>query len=205
MEIAQHLASAPSKLPTEGPLAIEIELLKQVVIDGIVTTNFDPLLESFFPDFRVFVGQEELLFAGLQGVGEIYKIHGSTSDPDSLVLTSRDYQRFEDRNPYLAAKLLTTFVEHPVIFLGYSLTDSNVTSILSSIAGCLTQSNIDQLRDQLIFVQWNPEVEPSTAPYTLVVDGFTIMVHRIVVQDLVKSSRPYPNFVDLFQPRFCAD
>jgi hypothetical protein len=118
IEISRHLASSIERLPVEGPLAREIDKLRSIVVDGIVTTNYDPLLEMLFPDFRVFIGQDELLFSDPQGIGEIYKIHGSHDAPNSLVLTAEDYDRFRQRNPYLAAKLLTIFVEHPVVFVG---------------------------------------------------------------------------------------
>lgn len=188
VEVARHLASAAESLPKRGTPAKELELLRGAVVDGIITTNFDPILESLFPDFRVFVGQDELLFSNPQGVGEIYKIHGSTKEPDSLVLTAEDYDLFDRRNAYLAAKLLTIFVEHPVVFLGYSLQDRNVVSILRSIAGCLTQANIAQLQDRLIFVEWERDAEPRIGPHTIMVDGFVIAVRRIVV----------PDFVDVF-------
>lgn len=183
VEVARHLASAADSLPTEGSLARELNLLRGAVVDGIITTNYDPVLEVLFPDFRTFVGQDEMLFARPQGVGELYKIHGSYADPDSLVLTAADYDRFESRNPYLAAKLLTIFVEHPVIFLGYALGDKNVISILRSIAGCLTQDNLSQLEDRLIFVQWQEGAEPSVTSHIMLVDGFVIPVQQVVVPD----------------------
>ena len=194
VEISRYLAQLPGRMPTSGPIADELDLFREVVIDGIITTNFDSLLETLFPEFRVFVGQDQLLFAGVQGVGEIYKIHGSTSDPDSLVLTAQDYERFHDRNPYLAAKLLTTFVEHPIIFLGYSLTDPNVTSVIRSIASCLTQENIDRLRDQMVFVQWDRTDTPRSEPYSLVVDEFVVPVQRIVVNDFVGTFKALSEF-----------
>jgi hypothetical protein len=186
VEISRHLSSVSSRLPTTGILRDEIDILGQAVVDGIITTNYDSLLESIFPDFRVFVGQNELLFSNPQGIGEIYKIHGSCTAPDSLVLTAADYESFDQRNPYLAAKLMTIFVEHPVIFLGYSLGDRNVISILQSIASCLTQENIENLRDRLIFVQWDPNGEAKYEPHTIMVDGYVITVTRIVVPDFTE-------------------
>jgi hypothetical protein len=68
-------------------------------------------------------------------------------------LTSEDYKSFQSKNPYLAAKLLTIFVEHPIIFLGYSLHDSNIIDILTSIVNCLNNDNIEKLKDRLIFIK----------------------------------------------------
>lgn len=128
-----------------------------------------------------------MLFAHAQGVGEIYKIHGSCEDPDSLVLTAEDYERFNDRNPYLAAKLLTVFVEHPVLFLGYALGDANVTQILRSIAGVLTNDRIQELQDRLIFIEWSEtSTNPKLEPIPFVTEGYTIPMLRAQVQDYVE-------------------
>lgn len=189
VEVAQHVSSAADRLPTSGVLADELALLRAAVVDGIITTNFDPVLEVLFPDLRVFVGQDEMLFSNPQGVGEIYQIHGSHTRPDSLVLTAADYERFNERNAYLAAKLLTLFVEHPVLFIGYSLQDRNVRSVLQAIARCLTQENIDELRDRLIFVQWEDGASVEIGPHTIQMDDFIVTVTRIRV----------PDFIGLFQ------
>ena len=69
----------------------EIESLKELNVDGIITTNWDTFLENIFPDYKVYIGQQELLFSSPQEVGEIYKIHGCSSNPNSLVLTEQDY------------------------------------------------------------------------------------------------------------------
>lgn len=175
-EIAKDLAESLDHLPKRGPLADELTKLRAAVIDGIITTNYDLLLEALFPDFEVFVGQDEMLFAHPQGVGELYKIHGSVNQPDSLVLTEEDYVRFEERNSYLAAKLLTVFVEHPVVFVGYSLTDRNVFAILRSIASVLTNENIAELQDRLLFIEWSDELESASTlgPIPFVADSYTI-------------------------------
>lgn len=187
VEVARYtegvLQDLPAEQSTEGQ---ELTRLRHAVIDGVITTNYDGLLEYLFPDYRAYVGQDELLFSGSQGIGEIYKIHGSWDSPESLVLTTADYERFNTRNPYLAAKLLTIFVEHPVIFLGYSLSDPNVTDVLVSIARVLTTENLSKLQGQLVFVQW---LEGATTP-TLVATqiaaaGFTIPVQQLTVGDFI--------------------
>ena len=139
----------------------EIELLKTSKIDGVITTNWDLFLEDTFSDFSVFIGQEGLFASRNYGIAEIYKIHGSSSDPNSLVLTYEDYELFRKKNPYLSSKLLTIFVEHPIIFLGYSLTDPHVLEILEEIVECIPESKMDALKENIIFVEWTPEIEKS--------------------------------------------
>jgi hypothetical protein len=183
-EISMGLEHALDVLPTSGIEAEEVEMLGKAVVDGIITTNYDPLLEHLFPSFEVYVGQDQMLFSHPQGIGEIYKIHGSYEEPDSLVLTAEDYQTFNDRNPYLAAKLLTVFVEHPVIFLGYSLQDRNVTDVLTSIASVLTNERIQELQDRLVFIEWTDDgSESDLRAIPFVADGFTIPVLSAKVSD----------------------
>lgn len=188
IEIAHYLAAAISNLPTSGRATDELALLRNAVIDGVITTNYDGLLEELFGEFKVFVGQDQLLFSDPQGVGEVYKIHGSQDVPNSLVLTEEDYAGFAERNPYLAAKLLAIFVEHPVIFLGYSLSDANITSILVSIAKCLTTANLALLQDRLVFVEWDPDVDEAVMTRTqIAVEGFSIPVLTVRVSDFVET------------------
>jgi hypothetical protein len=132
----------------------EIALLGKLVVDGIITTNWDQFLEKHFPEYTVFIGQQELLFSQAISIGEIYKIHGCVSKPESLITTEADYQAFTSKNAYLAAKLLTIFVEHPIIFLGYSLADENIQQIIDSIVRCVEPQNLNKLKDRLIFVEW---------------------------------------------------
>lgn len=155
IEVCQRL-SRSAALTNDHELKKEMGLLSKVSVDGIITTNYDPLLEILFPGFTVYVGQDQLIFNQIHGVAEIYKIHGSIADPNSIVLTQKDYDVFEDRSKYLAAKLLTMMVEHPVIFLGYSMGDPNVKQIMRAIAACLTKDHVERLRDRLIFVEWEP-------------------------------------------------
>jgi len=134
----------------------EKQALAKVVVDGVITTNWDCFLESVFPDFKVFKGQDSLLFSNPVSVAEIYKIHGCCTDPTSLVLTQEDYKQFRERNAYLAAKLVNVFLEHPVFFFGYSLSDNHIVEILDSVMHCLGRDHIGKLQDRLFFVNWSP-------------------------------------------------
>lgn len=126
-------------------------------IAGIITTNYDMLLEHFFPKFETYIGQEELLFANTTGIGEIYKIHGSVEYPSSIVISASDYKRFEDKSAYLIAKILTIFLEYPIIFLGYSINDRNIQNILETISQCLSQEKLNILKNRFIFVNYSDD------------------------------------------------
>ncbi|WP_181420677.1 SIR2 family protein [Curtobacterium sp. MCPF17_046] len=184
IEVAKHLGEAVASIPQSGKLSDELALLRSAVVEGIITTNYDTLLETLFPSFTVYAGQDELLFNNSFGIGEIFKIHGSSDIPESIILTAEDFSRFNDRNKYLAAKLLTIFVEHPIVFLGYSLPDPNIQEILLNIAEVLTAENFSKLQDRLIFIQWSPEPIVSEMIHTFhSVDGNTIPIISVPVDD----------------------
>lgn len=145
VEICEYLKSASVGKYKNSGYSEELNLISQLNVDGIITTNWDRLLEELFPDYKVYIGQQELLFSNPQSIGEIYKIHGCSSRSKSLVLTDEDYIDFNDRNAYLAAKLITIFVEHPIIFIGYSVSDQNIASLLLSIAKCIGERAAEQL------------------------------------------------------------
>lgn len=156
----------------------EIDILKQLDIDSIITTNWDTFIDQLFPDYKVFIGQEELLFSDSILMGEIFKIHGSINAPETLVVTKRDYDSFADKNPYLAAKLITIFVEHPIIFIGYSLNDPNIRNIISSIISCLNTEKLEKLRNNLIFVDYksDKDTKPNIKESSMVIGDINLPI-----------------------------
>lgn len=200
IEISKYIAESEVATTKDPALLAELALFRNVVVDGIVTTNWDRLLETLFPDYAVYIGQEALLFAQIQGIGEIYKIHGSHVDPTSLILTAADYGQFEKRNPYLASKLLTFFVENPIVFLGYSLADKNILDIIHSVLACLSPENVEKLADRLVFVQWDPDSKEDRFERTILAsDGRSLPVYQVttasmaaVLEALTKIQRKIP-------------
>lgn len=154
IEIAKYMLEEVSFREPLTSMRDELALFEHVEVDGIITTNWDLFLDQLFPQYQKFVGQDQLLFSTPQSIAEIYKIHGCCTDHTSMVLTREDYKAFERKNAYLAAKLLTVFVEHPIVFLGYSIDDENIKKILQSIAKCLSPARLRELSGRLFFVQW---------------------------------------------------
>ena len=169
-EVAHYLRSFSPNYEEYGK---EIELLKKICgdsISGIITTNYDTFLDDI-TNYTSYIGQSELLTSPTQGIAEIYKIHGCVSKPETLVFDESDYQNFINKMKYLSAKLLTIFLEYPVIFLGYSITDKNIRNIFDAILDCLDDGKKALIRDRLFFVEYsgdeNPEYEISSHTISL--------------------------------------
>lgn len=69
---------------------------------GVITTNYDTLLENIFNDFTVLIGQDSLLVANTLNIFEIFKIHGCSSHPNSIVLNEKDYEYFNKKRDYFS-------------------------------------------------------------------------------------------------------
>ena len=174
----------------------EIKLLQHINIDGIITTNWDDILEQLFPKYMKLVGQEDLLTMHSYCIGEIYKIHGCIHQPATMILTDEDYSNFSKKNTYLAAKLITIFLEHPIIFLGYSISDPNIQDILKSIIVCLSSKKLNDLKNNLFFVEWNPSPDTPMNIYNheFQNNGVIIPTTRIVTHDYTPIYRAINSF-----------
>ncbi|PZF55052.1 hypothetical protein DEJ23_12990 [Curtobacterium sp. MCSS17_008] len=182
-------------------LNAEVSLLQEVVVDGVITTNYDSLTDQLFPAFTPYVGQDELMFSDAQFIAETYKIHGSAARPSSLVLTSTDYAELTKRNHYLAAKLLTIFAEHPVLFVGYSLTDEYIGEILGNIATAVGPARLDELGSRIYIAEWNSheDFEPLIEKASIERGGHRLPITRIETNSfawlwsaLGRLERPFP-------------
>lgn len=165
----------------------EIDLLSKLSeknIAGVITTNYDEFVEEYFLGYKKYVGQKQLIFSAIQGIAEIFKIHGSVEDPDSLIINEQDYLDFDRKSAYLAAKLMTIFMEYPIIFMGYSISDVNIQRIIKSIIDCLDVQQIQLLEDRFIFVEYQPgKIGIEVSPYTIMVDDKPLSMKRVVVED----------------------
>lgn len=168
----------------------EIEMLKEISrknISGVITTNYDMFLENNLDGYRKFIGQEELIFSSIQGLAEIYKIHGSIENPETIVINEEDYIKFEKQSSYLAAKLMTIFMEYPIIFMGYSISDTNILKILEAIVECMPSAKLEQLRDRFIFVEYKEDEEDlQISSHTILINGKSIFMTKVTTSDFSK-------------------
>lgn len=142
-------------------LDAEIEALKNISAHAIITTNYDQVIEPLFPDYEPIVGQQ-IMRRSYLSIGEIFKIHGCCSIPQSIILHEDDYKRFEEDHKYLSAKLLTYFIEHPLIFIGYRAEDPNIKAILYDVDRMVRADF--QLVPNIYILEWNPKLTATSYP-----------------------------------------
>lgn len=127
----------------------------------IVTTNYDQLIESCLQQQtehmpKVFVGQNGF-FDETDNWSELYKIHGSVSEPNSLVITHKDYENYDNRSILISAKILSTMISSPIVFLGYSLTDRNVRKLLSDFSSQLPREDTRKSANRILIIEYKKE------------------------------------------------
>lgn len=112
--------------------------LRGIAWCAIVTTNYDDFLERTFETARKIVIDEDLTRGFQAGALCIVKMHGCFDVHDSIVISSADYESYEQSRGAVLGKVRVLLLEHPTLFLGCSLTDPNV---LNRLAWVRTRAN----------------------------------------------------------------
>jgi len=112
-------------------------LLASLPIKSFWTTNYDRLLEKSFDQknlkhsvltddtsFKKFIDRNGIV---------LHKLHGDVETPHEAVITKRDYEEFACKHEILLAKLKGEMCSKSFLFLGYSLSDTDINHILAQI------------------------------------------------------------------------
>ncbi len=131
-----HFDVAPSVDPAVHKLIAKIPQ-----ISSIITTNYDHLFESVYEN-RISLYTGTSFSRTIKGSIDLYKIHGDTSDPDSIVLTSKDYSQFYDKlDTIFWNKIKGLLAEKTIVFVGYSLEDKNIQDVFEKIVQQISPLN----------------------------------------------------------------
>ncbi|KQV49635.1 SIR2 family protein [Massilia sp. Root335] len=111
------------------------ELLVSLPVQRIYTTNFDNLLEQASQKKQI--NRHVIYNASHVGLSDtsmlsIIKLHGDLADPNSIVLTARDFYSYAAKNPAVADLLKVELQTRTVLFIGYSFSDPNLAMILGN-------------------------------------------------------------------------
>ncbi len=143
----------------------EIATISQ--LDSIFTTNWDDFFERF-SGARPFVLDEDFAFFDVPG-RRVMKLHGSISNLSSIVATSNDYRRREAdlAQSVMGAKLRDYLSTRTIVFVGYSLSDSDFQNIYHNVI-----ERMGRLRRRAYLVTpVDPTVSPTIELTHLKTDG----------------------------------
>jgi antitoxin component HigA of HigAB toxin-antitoxin module len=97
---------------------------------NVITTNYDRLIERAFSDAGkrcgTIVREDDL--TRMQDVN-VVKIHGCVTHLDTIVITEEDYYRWLISDSEIKTLVRLWFLQRPVIFIGFSLSDPNLRQL----------------------------------------------------------------------------
>ena len=161
-----------------NPELVELKKTKKN-LSSIITTNYDCMLEDIF-GFKPLIGNDILLS---NSYGALYKIHGSVDEPDKIIITHDDYEKFNQKYELIRAQLLSLFIHNPIIFIGYNIGDNNIKQILKTIFTYVDPASdaAEKVRSQFLLVEYEKgSNNMEVTEHDIDVEGFsTIRINRI--------------------------
>ncbi|MCK4624108.1 MAG: SIR2 family protein [Phycisphaerae bacterium] len=112
-------------------------LMRQFTFATVLTTNYDRLIEQSFEEihrsYNVIWKDSQLRFYNEVKALQVVKIHGTITDVESCVISKGDYAGYAQERPFLYGLLGSIFSVKTVLFLGCSLKDPNIGSLLEQV------------------------------------------------------------------------
>lgn len=122
----------------------------------IITTNYDTLIESTNKEIEVIRKSKDYPLASFKKQ-LLFKIHSDLSDTDRIILTNSDYNNYfsnSNEQTIFWNAVRDKLASNHVLFIGYSMDDSNINVILKNIIDELGDS-----RKEMFFV--SPTISKS--------------------------------------------
>jgi hypothetical protein len=180
-----YIAELTKNLIYKEEMQDEIELLRVIKskFSSIITTNYDSFIEHLL-GFSPIIGNELIC---TNPYGSVYKIHGCHTEPNSIVITSEDAKRFDDKFLLIKAQLLSLFLHNPIIFIGYRIDDKNIRDILKTIFSYV-EPNSEQgkkIESNFLFIERQKDSQNiDVTDYEIEVeDGVRIKIQKIATND----------------------
>jgi hypothetical protein len=121
--LSEQLRGVTGDIPEPHKIIVELPF------SAVVTTNYDKLLERSFasksnwPKTPTHLDVDMLGPLLFDGSFFILKAHGDIDRPESMVLTTRDYQEIIHANPAFNSIFSAILLTKAILFIGYSLND----------------------------------------------------------------------------------
>lgn len=103
---------------------------------GAITLNYDRLFEKACKDAQ---RPRTVMPENVPAVGNdwLLKLHGSVSQPDSIVLTRDDYLSYNSNRDALSALVKAQLLTHHLLFVGFGLADDHFHEIVHDVRRAL--------------------------------------------------------------------
>ena len=81
---------------------------------------------------------------------------------------------------------MTIFMEYPIVFMGYSISDSNIQKIIQAIVDCLDSEQLKILEDRFVFVEYQKgKIGAEVSPFTIMLGHKPLTMTKIVLDDFM--------------------
>ena len=183
-KIAELVNASPSSLKIQE----YGEIFKRLSPNWIVTTNYDSIIEQILQEKAYPINPRDS-YIKTKDFTPVYHIHGSVSDPESIVITNEDYTHTLRVSDYRHARLPFLIKESTVLMIGYSLNDLNVLSAVDYSKNVYSNDmSYDTPIIQLLHKQY-----PNSEPYC--------SDNGIVIQEIADLSDYFLEYLD-YEKRF---
>jgi hypothetical protein len=129
--LSERLVVAPGEIPEPH------EIIVRLPFSGVVTTNYDNLLERAYQkrtstNLKAPTHEDGDVLGTLLFDGSFFvlKAHGSLDRPATLVLTASDYRDILHSNPAFTAFFSSILMSKALLFVGYSLNDPDFRMLI---------------------------------------------------------------------------
>jgi hypothetical protein len=110
-------------------------------ISTIWTTNYDRLIEEAFSEANrkldVKLRDKDIGVSRKACKAVLYKMHGDISQPDKIIISKEDYERYPRTHPIFQNTLTTDLLRKTFLFLGFGFADPNLDYTLGHLCSLL--------------------------------------------------------------------
>jgi hypothetical protein len=171
-------------------------LLASLSVTQTVTTNFDPCMELALEgalggdQFRVLIRQ-----VADGSKPWLLKLNGDISDPDSIVLTTEDFQFHAVQNEALHGVVQSLLLTSHLLFVGFSFTDKSFLKLAESVSRVLSNA------------RGTPPAEETNTAIGLTPDDLTSVGYKdldvLTMSESVANVRNAARLLEIFLDRLC--
>jgi hypothetical protein len=171
-------------------------LLASLSLAQMVTTNFDPCMELALEgtlgsdQFRVLIRQ-----VADGSKPWLLKLNGDISNPDSIVLTTEDFQQQSVQNQALRGVVQSLLLTSHLLFVGFSFTDQSFLKLAESVTRALRNA------------RHAPAAEQTNTAIALTPNDLTSVGYKdldiLKMSNSVDDARGAARLLEIFLDRLC--